>query len=397
MGREHFINADFDLSLRRGGVRPCGRARERQAAELPWHFLLLARGGDSILLDREVDRDFARYFKDCGIEHPKVSVAPSIRRHATLRPFGWNLQASELNRRYAEPVDHPLLDVVRRVNGRRFAAEVETAIGDGKEVLGVFTSVESVVDFLAGQPSSGVEWMVKSEHGNSGLGNRRLRSLPLSEADRRVIEGMLVENPCVVLERFRPRVLDLASVFEVSGDGSIHGLQIHEVVNTADGAFIGAIFDLDSRTVEPWREKIGTAVKTAARRLARDGYKGPVCIDSFVWDDDGLPRLRALVDINARGCMSAPGKSLWRDWGRDRVVYWRLFSARKLRLPSSFDDLVVALGDDAFDPLRRCGVLLTSPLGFDAGRPLRYGVLLAGMDRPEVERLDERLRGQFEQ
>ncbi len=208
---------------------------------------------------------------------------------------------------------------------------------------------------------------------------------------------MLVENPCVVLERFRPRVLDLASVFEVSGDGSIHGLQIHEVVNTADGAFIGAIFDLDSRTVEPWREKIGTAVKTAARRLARDGYKGPVCIDSFVWDDDGLPRLRALVDINARGCMSAPGKSLWRDWGRDRVVYWRLFSARKLRLPSSFDDLVVALGDDAFDPLRRCGVLLTSPLGFDAGRPLRYGVLLAGMDRPEVERLDERLRGQFEQ
>ena len=165
MGREHFINADFDLSLRRGKLPGSGSASARQASELPWHFVLSARNGDSILLDREIDPDLAHYFEEIGFEQPAVSVMPSICKRATLTPFGWNREASELNARYLEKAQHPSLEVVRRVNGRRFSADVERLWGDQTEILGVLGSVDEVGASLAERPPDETEWMVKSEHG----------------------------------------------------------------------------------------------------------------------------------------------------------------------------------------------------------------------------------------
>jgi hypothetical protein len=94
--------------------------------------------------------------------------------------------------------------------------------------------------------------------------------------------------------------------------------------------------------------------------------------------------------------VSAPMLRLWRSWNCERVIYWRLFATRKLRLPPDFRRLEAALGADAFDPSGRRGVLVTSPLTV-AGRSLRrVGVLLAGNNREEVMAMDRRLRENFE-
>ena len=68
------------------------------------------------------------------------------------------------------------------------------------------------------------------------------------------------------------------------------------------------------------------------------------------------------------------------------------------RLLDQKRDLPLALidGRDSFDPASRCGALLTSPLAIGGRRPLRFGVLLAGRSRDEVEGLDRRLRKAFE-
>jgi hypothetical protein len=167
-------------------------------------------------------------------------------------------------------------------------------------------------------------------------------------------------------------------------------------VNTADGAFIGVLLDDASPQIKRWRDELLQAAAAIARRLGREGYFGPVGCDAFVWDSGGEHRLRPLCDLNARLCMSAPAIRVWRRWGGDRVVYWRLFSSAKLRLPDSIRELESALGGDSFDPASRCGALLTSPLAIGGRRPLRFGVLLAGRSRDEVEGLDRRLRKAFE-
>ena len=57
---------------------------------------------------------------------------------------------------------------------------------------------------------------------------------------------------CVLVEKWRNRVLDIASVFKLDSDGTVNDLHAYEVVNTADGAYIGSIFEKSSEFLDPW-------------------------------------------------------------------------------------------------------------------------------------------------
>jgi hypothetical protein len=394
--REYFINADFDLSLRRGRPAETVDARARQAKELPMHMLLLGVEGDSILAPSAPDGAFLEYLERLQIPVPDVRIRPSFTGGARFTPFGWNEAAADLNRSYEEPSPHPPLDVVRRVNGRRFSAEVERKRWGGEHVLGFVRSADELAALLSGRPSGENGWVAKSEHGNGAFGNRRLRSRDLDAADREAVTRLLREDECLVVEPWRERVLDLASCFEVGEAGTPEAFLAYEVVNTTDGAFIGDIFDLQSPALGRWGDELRAMAVVVAAELGGAGYFGPVCVDSFVWNDGGIARLRPVVDINARHFMAAAAERLWRSWDRDRITCWRLFSTRKLRLPGSFAALEEALRSDAFDPGTRCGALITSPLAVEGGRPRRLGVLLAGGDRNTVDALDRRFRECFE-
>jgi hypothetical protein len=396
MAREYSINADFDISLRSGSVGDRSAAQSRQAEELPFHLLLLAEGGDSIVLPTALDDELVRHLERAGLPRPLVTMAPTVRREATMVPFGWNDEAVTRSAAYDRPPEHPPLEVVRRVNGRTFAAELERRLGPEEHVLGICRSLEEVRRCCASGTGDSYEKIVKAEYGNAGLGNRRIRGSQLNDQDVRVVARLLTENTRVVVERFRRRLADLSITFELSRNGSLEDLSLQEIVNTADGAFIGVVLDSESLEVERWRDELMQAASTVAERLSREGYFGAVGCDAFVWDSGGERRLRLLCDLNARLCMSAPAIRVWRRWGGDRVIYWRLFSSAKLRLPDSITELASALGGDSFDPASRCGVLLTSPLAIGGRRPLRFGVLLAGRDRDEVEGLDRRFRKAFE-
>jgi hypothetical protein len=393
--RDFLINADFDLSLRPGRVPGTTDGRGRQAGEIPYHLLLLGLGGDSVLVDTEPDEEYSTYLERAGIPRPSTTVLPAVNPDAEFRPFGWNEEAIEVNRSYDPPAPHPPLEVVRRVNGRRFAADVEKQSLGVDEILGVFDNQTEIEACIASRPSS-ENWLLKSEHGNAGLGNRRLRSPTLSLPDQQVIQRLLAEDVCLLLERWRRRVLDISTVFEVDGGGVVGDFQVYEVINTADGAYLGSIFEPDPETLAPWRPDLEAIATKVGRRLADEGYFGPVCLDHFVWMEDDERRLRPLADLNARLQMSAQILRLWHSWARDRVFYWRLFSSRKLRLPTDYGELERALGADAFDRRSRCGVLITSPFEIGGSRLRRIGVLLSATNRSAVDELDRRLRGRFE-
>jgi hypothetical protein len=199
-----------------------------------------------------------------------------------------------------------------------------------------------------------------------------------------------------LVEKWRKRVFDIATVFELNGDGIVRDLCAYEVVNTADGAYIGSVFDRASEIVESWLPAVTDVAQKVAQRLNREGYFGPVCLDHFVWSDRGDRRLRSLADLNARLQVSAPILRLWQSWGADRVVYWRLFATRKLRLPPDSLEFEKVLGQDAFNSTSRRGVLVTSPFQVAGRRLRRVGVLLAGESRAEVEAMDRNLRERFE-
>jgi hypothetical protein len=398
MGIEYFVNADFDMSLRSGWDQSCDDAGNRQARKLPLHLLLLGTAGNSVLLPENPSDAFSDYLRRLDLPCPSFSVLPAINPEARFTPFGWNRAAEDLAQRYRRPTPHPPLEVVRRVNGRRFAAVLEQELFDDSDVLGEFSSVDALNSVLGTRPSEEEGWILKADHGNAGLGNRRLRERCLTEADLRLARRFFAEDDWVLLERWRPRVLDIATTFDLSSKGEVQGLNLHEVVNTADGAFIGALFEHESPALEPWQSEMREAVASVAERLSVAGYFGPVCIDAFVWDEAGTQRLRPLVDLNARMHVSAPVLRLWKQWQGERVMLWRFCSGRSVRLPDDYAELETALGDDAFDPRTRCGVIITSQLdvGEESRRSKRFGVLISGMDRADVEAMECRFRERFE-
>jgi hypothetical protein len=393
--REYFINADFDLSLRPNRSAETVDGRGQQASEMPYHLLLFGTGGDSVLIDTAPEEEFLAYLERAGLPRPVTNVLPGKTPGTQFVPFGWNEEAAGINSSYAPPAPSPQLDVVRRVNGRRFAAKLERELFECGEILGVFDAPDEIEACIASRPP-GEAWLLKSEHGNAGLGNRRLRSPSLSQSDREVMRRLLAEDACVLVEKWRNRVLDIATVFELDSDGIVKDLCAYEVVNTADGAFIGSIFDRTSEIVDPWLSEVTDVALKVAHALFQEGYFGPVCLDHFVWSDGGGRRLRPLSDLNARLQVSAPILRLWRSWGADRVLYWRLFATRKLRLPSDYLELETALGGDAFNATNRRGILVTSPSEVAGRRLRRVGVLLAGDSRAEVDAMDRSLRERFE-
>lgn len=398
MALEHHLNADFDLSLRPRWRPPEGATAQRRITGLAWHALFLAERGDSVLVPEPAPEDFVEYLDRAGIEVPNLTVEPKHRMGQQLSPFGWNAGAAARNHRYNDPALHPPLETITRVNGRRFSARLEDELFGGDHTIAEFKSETELLEHLSNLPESTSGWVLKAGHGNAGIGNRRLRNRRLTEGDRKVIGRFFDEDDVVVLERWRPRLRDLSATFTIAQDGRATEIGVHEAINTADGALIGALFEEDPAPIAEWRSPMTEAVMAVADRLTEEGYFGPVCMDAFVWDDGGRPRLRPLVDLNARREMSAGASGLWRRLGGRGAAYWRFFTRRKIGLPESYSALETALADEAYDPTRRTGVLITAPLWLGAERrtPAKTAMLILGRDRNKVLAIDQRIRDRFE-
>jgi len=398
MSFEHFLNADFDLSLRPRWRFPDGGSAQHRITDLAWHALFLAEEDDSVVVPEEAPEDFIAYLNRRGIPMPNLTVEPSRRTGQHFSPMGWNADAGSRNQLYRQPVDHPTLETVTRVNGRRFSAAIEEKCFGGGHTIAEIEDESQLCRRLESLQDEPGGWILKAEHGNAGLGNRRLRTRVLSAGDLTVVRRMLDEDNMVLLERWRHRLRDLCSTFAVTSSGGVDRFTFHEVVNTSDGALIGALFEEDPAPLTEWRASMVEATEAVAQRLSETGYVGPACIDAFVWDEDGHPRLRQLVDLNARREMSAGASTLWRRLGGRGAAYWRFFSRRKLRLPDSYIELEKALGDDLFDGRHGAGALVTAPLWLGPSRrPVaKAAVLFLGRDRGEVLALDNRFRERFE-
>ena len=402
MHREHWLNADFDLSLRsRWGGLDGDPVRSRQVRDLEVHALPLARPGDNVRLHEHPGEELLELLDAAGFPPPEITLAPGVRSDAELVPFGWNVEAEALARRARRPPVHPPLEIVRRVNGRSFAAALERELGDPGWTLACCRSPTELEVELGRAPHRGHGWVAKAEHANAGLGNRRFRARRFDPADRRWAERVFAEDDLVHLEPWVRRIADLTAVFSVTPSGRTRDLSVHEVVTTADGAFLGALF---ARRPRPdrvrWHEEMAHRAGRVARALAAAGYWGPVCTDGLLWSDDGTLRVRTLSDLNARGHISAGGRALARRLDPDADAYWRFYATRRLRRFDSLAELMRALGRDGYDPVRRRGALPTSPLWLDGDgrrrRSVKLGMLLLADSSDQALALDERVRERLE-
>lgn len=397
MPSEHWWNADFDLALQPGRDPSADPGLRAQVHELSLHALTAAAPEDSVLLFEAPPEDFLSYLTRRGIQAPRISILPEINAAFSFRPYGWGPQAITLNGRYDQSTASPPLKAVRRVNGRSFAHRIERETQGSEVPRGEFASIEQLQELLQSEPERPDGWVAKTEHGNAALGNRRLRSRQPGEGDIRWLSPRLEQGP-MVLEWWLVRTKDLCAVFNVSPEGRVEDFAVHETIHTADGGFIGALYDGETTVSSVWHDALTTTAETVAAALLQEGYFGPVCVDALVWDDSGSSRVRPLVDLNARRHASEGWRRLAGQWGG--CLYGRFFSVRKLRLPPTYDDFESALGSDAWNPSTRTGVIATSPLWLEGPgnrrRPRKLGIVFRERSREGVFEMETRFREVFE-
>ena len=234
-------------------------------------------------------------------------------------------------------------------------------------------------DFLSGREEP-LGWVIKGDHGHAGTANRRVPSGPLSDGDRVLLASLFKDHGRVAAEPWQERLLDMSMNFQVGKSGSLSGFRGHVLLNSRDGAFLGVKILPSRRPPEPWDAALEAAAGELAAALDALGYFGPVGVDAYVWNSPQGPRLRPLVDINARLSMALPAHGL-ADRLPGKTLLWMWCKPRKLRLPSEYAEFDSRLGAHAFHPETRTGILAVSPLSLPEGnRPKRVGFLFSADD-----------------
>ncbi len=286
--REHFLNADFDLSLT-GAPSLLASSDPTYLHEMAWHFLFAADPEDSIVVHAPLPAGFRTYLASKGLPAPRTVLHPDYTRGADFIPFGWNAQAEALAARYDRPPSAPDSGVVKAVNARSFALVLEREWYPGQTEGRVYADAAALGAFLAGRPV-GESWVAKGEHGFAGTANRRVSGGPPDADSAALLEPLFAGHGRVLLEPWHERLADMAVLFTVGAGGKVLEFRGHSLLNSRDGAFLGAELSPEGHPPEPWREALRDNAARLARALSERGSFQHIGILSLEFHVDKLSR-----------------------------------------------------------------------------------------------------------
>lgn len=193
----------------------------------------------------------------------------------------------------------PPLDVLRRVNDRRFAM----ALGETLPGAVFATTLDEVAAAIAGPSPTGT-WILKHAHGFAGRGRRRVSEGALDDGARAFVTAQLRDQGGLGVEPWVER----------RGDFALHGFVPREGAPTlgratrqtcdAVGTWLATeLADSSDLTASEGRA-LTSAAEQSARALADAGYFGPFGVDAFRYvGEAGRERFCARCELNARYSM----------------------------------------------------------------------------------------------
>ena len=274
------LNLDADLELEAGeGYAPSKSVRRAMGA----HVETLRRSllsADDLLVD-----DHA----------PSSSARGCIGRAFCPTPRALD----RLHRAGATPEAHPPFDVLRRVNGRAFAASLGPTLPGGAFVR----ELDDAIVRLGEPPPVGEGWRIKRAFGMAGRGQRVVAAGELDPRAQAFLRDAIHEGGA----QLEPNVsidLELAQHGLLAAHGSVRlGALVRQRCD-ARGAWRATERIDDLVALGDCPALLRAEAQRVARALAAEGYFGPFGIDAFLYRDRaGARRLQPRSEINARYSM----------------------------------------------------------------------------------------------
>lgn len=219
-------------------------------------------------------------------DHEASAWCPTPTALKRIEQGGWHLP------------EHPSFDVVRRVNHRRFCAELGQTLDQA-----AFLSEWDHISAHVGPETQSGWWLLKRPFSFSGKGRRRVRCGRLEASDRAWIDASLKRGDGLQVEPWVERDGDFVIHGRIEKTGVMQLGPVCVQVCDARGAWqqTTPLADGELSSVEQ-RELIELAEATASA-LSSAGYFGPFGIDSYRYRDGRALRMNPRSEINARYTM----------------------------------------------------------------------------------------------
>jgi hypothetical protein len=199
----------------------------------------------------------------------------------------------------------PPMEVLRRVNHRRFALELGSHLPSSALVhdeAALFALVERR-DLLEAATATGW-WLLKRPFGYAGRGRKKLRPGGLTADERAWVRASFAAGEGLLVEPLVDRTLDLGRHGWLEPDGPCTWGQLTAQVIDDTGAWQGSRRADDTALTPEERALLTRTSDETAAALHRAGYFGPFGLDAYLWrTPGGERRLQPRSELNARYSM----------------------------------------------------------------------------------------------
>jgi hypothetical protein len=219
-------------------------------------------------------------------DHEACAWCPTPTALKRLDQGGWRLP------------EHPSFDVVRRVNHRRFCAE----LGQTLEHAAFLSEGDHILDHVGPETQSGW-WLLKRPFGFSGKGRRRVRCGRIEPSDRAWIDASLKHGDGLQVEPWVERDGDFVVHGRIEKTGVTQLGCVCVQVCDARGAWQQTTRIVDGVLSSAEQRALLEVAEATASTLSSAGYFGPFGIDSYRYHHGRARRMNPRSEINARYTM----------------------------------------------------------------------------------------------
>lgn len=301
------------------------------------------------------DEHLAR-LKAAGLPLPEVVADLSelhTRKLGGFRPWAWSPETAELFRPFADnPTPKTLFPWSRGWPSSFFSKELTSSCAQALALEGnlslVATTCEEAFDAIREIAHERV--LLKSPFSCAGRGQFAIDNRTSLEEITNWLTKTLATQPSIIIEPHLPRILDFSALYDVTRSGEVNFLAITRMETNSGGQYLGTTVapkvgnllppELAVAFHQPCITVGGVAhpapyfYKTllpAALLEVLPGYHGPIAVDSFFYQDpDGRPRIRPVVEINARCSMGRIAHNLRKKLTPNGTGTLRIHHRKKL-------------------------------------------------------------------